>query len=56
MRVVSFKIDEDMLYMIETIAKKKGITKSELIRIALRNYLQSSDKKPIVTKRIRIYP
>ncbi len=56
MRVVSFKVDEDLLEMLEEIAKRKGMSKSELIRTAIRLYLmESNERKPFVTRRIRIY-
>ena len=56
MRVVSFKVDEDLLEMLEEIAKRKGMSKSELIRTAIRSYLmESKEKKPFVTRRIKIY-
>jgi len=54
-RVVSFKIDEDLLRMLEDYSKKKQITKSEVIRRALIQYIQDTSDKPYVTKRIRVY-
>jgi len=55
-RVVSFKVDEDLLELLEEVAKQKNISKSEIIRTAIRVYLMNAnDKKPFVTKRIRIY-
>lgn len=55
MRVVSFKLDEDLLEILESLAKKKHLTKSEIIRRALRNYINESQDRPYITRRIRVY-
>jgi len=55
MRVVSFKVEEDMLELIEEYARKKRITKSELIRRALRQYINGMEERPYITRRIRVY-
>ncbi len=55
MRVVSFKIEEELLDMLEEIARKKRVTKSEIIRRALRQYIMKQDEKPFVTRRMKIY-
>ncbi len=55
MRVVSFKVDEDLLELLEEFARKKKISKSELIRRALRNYIRDSSERPYITKRVRVY-
>ena len=55
MRVVSFKLDEETIELLETLAEKRGVTKSEIIRRAIREYLKVHDNKPVVTKRITIY-
>lgn len=57
MRVVSFKVDEDLLMLLEEEARRKGTSKSEIIRTAIRMYLMRAEreKRPFVTKRIRIY-
>jgi len=54
-RVVSFKIDEDLLSLLEEYSRKKNVTKSEIIRRALRQYIQDRVEKPYITKRIRVY-
>ncbi len=55
-RVVSFKVDDDLLWMLERIAKQKRLSKSELIRAAIRAYIEGErEKRPIVTKRIKIW-
>ncbi len=55
MRVVSFKIEEDLLDMLEEYARKRNTTRSEVIRRALRQYIMNSEDKPFITKRIIIY-
>lgn len=54
MKVVSFKIEEDLLELLEEYSKKRNITKSEIIRRALRSYISRDMEKPFETKRIRI--
>lgn len=41
MRVVTFKIDELLLEEVDRFAKMFGISRSEIIRDALSNYLRS---------------
>jgi len=55
MRVISFKITEEMLDIIEEYARKKRISKSELIRRALRNYIREHEEKPYITRRVKVY-
>jgi metal-responsive CopG/Arc/MetJ family transcriptional regulator len=55
MRVVSFKAEEDLLRMLEEYARERGIPKSEVIRRALKRFLEQSDFKPIATRRLRVY-
>ncbi len=57
MRVVSFKVEEDLLDLMERVARKKGITKSELIRQAIKKYIfaNEEDQKVVVTRKMRIY-
>ncbi|MCE4604507.1 MAG: DUF6290 family protein [Aeropyrum sp.] len=56
MRVVSFKIEEDLLELLEEYARKKNTTKSEIIRRALERYLKEKpDVRPYVGKVLKIY-
>jgi len=55
MRVVSFKVDEELLDLLEEHARRKGVPKSEIIRRAIQAYLVTIDDRPFVTKRIKIY-
>ncbi len=54
MRVVSFKIEEDLLELLEEYSKKRSMSKSEIIRRALRSYISKNAEKPFATKRIKI--
>ncbi len=57
MRVVSFKVEEDLLDLMERVARRKGITKSELIRLAVKKYLYDNEeeRRVIATRKIKIY-
>ncbi|ALL00126.1 hypothetical protein Pyrde_0076 [Pyrodictium delaneyi] len=45
MRVVTFKVDEDFLEKLDSFARLKGVTRSEVIRKALELYLRLEDWK-----------
>jgi len=53
-KVVTFKIEEDLLEKIDQFALDKNMTRSEVIRRALKTYLERETRK-IVTRRLRIY-
>jgi len=55
MKVVSFKLEDELLEILEEYSKKRNVTKSEIIRRALQNYIMADKDKPFVTKRIKIY-
>ena len=55
MRVVSFKLDEDLYEILQEQAWRRKLTKSELIRRALRNFLAETEERPYITRRIRVY-
>lgn len=56
LKIVSFKIEEELLAHVDSYANKIGISRSELIRRALRQYLKDRDyDKPYITRRIRVY-
>ena len=56
MKVISLKIDEEMDDILATIASRKRISKSELIRRALRNYIiEHSGNKVYITRRVKVY-
>ncbi|WP_257640415.1 ribbon-helix-helix domain-containing protein [Pyrodictium delaneyi] len=44
-RVVTFKVDEDFLEKLDSFARLKGVTRSEVIRKALELYLRLEDWK-----------
>ena len=51
-RVITFKADESLIHKLDRVASSKNISRSELIRRAIREFL---DQEPIITKRLRIY-
>ena len=53
--MVSFKIEEDLLDILEELARRRNTTKSEVIRRALKQYITNHDDRPFITKRIKIY-
>ena len=57
MRVVSFKVEEDLLDLLERTARKRGVSKSELIRQAIKKYLldNEEERRVIATRKVRIY-
>ena len=54
MRVVTFKVWEELLDKIDQFALEKNMTRSEVIRRALKTYLEREARK-IVTRRPIIY-
>jgi hypothetical protein len=48
--VVSFKIEADLLAELDEVARRRNMSRSEVIRRAIRNYM-----KPSITPRITIY-
>ena len=45
MRVVTFKLDEDLLQKLDLYAVNSGLTRSQVIREALKRYLTSVPNK-----------
>ena len=45
MRVVTFKVEEDLLERLDDFARLKGETRSEIIRQAIELYLRLEDYK-----------
>lgn len=43
MRVVTFKMEEYMIEKLDSLAKLKGVTRSELIRKAIELYIKLED-------------
>ncbi len=44
LRIVTFKIDENLLSKLDELALKLGLTRSEVIRLALLNYISQENK------------
>ena len=56
MRVVSVKMPEELLELLEEFARKRGLTKSEVIRRAIMEYLsERPDVKVYRSRRLKIY-
>ncbi len=52
MKVVCFKCSYDLLMRLDRYAKKKGMSRSDVIRDAIRSYLGAEEK--IRVKRVRL--
>lgn len=56
MRVVTFKIEEDLLETLDLYAKSKNMARSEVIRQAIIRYLINTKKiQYIEARRIRVW-
>ncbi len=55
MRVVSFKIEEELLELLERYAILKNMSKSEVIRRAIKRYISENFESPVITRRIKVY-
>jgi len=56
LRVVTFKADAELLEQVDELARSLGITRSALIKQAIRQFLQvASKRKPVETRRIKVY-
>ena len=55
MRIVTFKIDEDLLSELDSFAKIKGVTRSEVIRKAIELYLKlATPMDELKIKKVRL--
>ena len=59
MRVVTFKIDERALIELDKYANRNGLSRSEVIRMAIEKFIENEKKKKVFTRvsvsRIRIF-
>ena len=56
MRVVTFKVDEELLERLDSFARLKGVPRSEVIRKAIELYLRLEERKQAIQPRIvRLY-
>lgn len=56
MRVVTFKVDEELLERLDSYARLKGVPRSEVIRKAIELYLRLEERKQAIQPRIvRLY-
>ncbi|MCE4607320.1 MAG: ribbon-helix-helix protein, CopG family [Desulfurococcales archaeon] len=54
MKVVTFKLEEELLRRVDRFAQEKNMVRSEVIRRALKTYLEREARK-IITRRLIIY-
>jgi len=56
LRVVTFKIEEELLERLDKYCKEKGLPRSSVIREAIIMYLHEKERKIIgTTRRIRVW-
>ena len=48
MRIVTFKIDDDLLELIDAYAKKNGMTRTDVIRTALMKFIREELAKEVL--------
>ncbi len=54
MRVVTFKVEESLLEIIDELARARGVSRSEVIREALHRYVASKREYVRVRSRFRV--
>ena len=54
-RVISLKIDEELLEEIDSAARELGLSRSELIRRILKDYVEQRKKRPTPFRVVRLY-
>ena len=52
MKVVTFKVEEELLERLDSYARLKGVTRSEIIRKAIELYLHLEEKKRVPRPKI----
>ena len=56
MRVITFKIEEEVLVELDLMARSKGSTRSDLIREAIEQYLvREKQNQYVEARRIRVW-
>ena len=58
MRVVTFKMPEDDFMFLDEFARERNMTRSEVIRRAVKQYIskhRGEVRKPFITRRMKIY-
>jgi len=53
-RVVTFKIDEELLYKLDVYAVKLGMSRSELIRHLIKEYIREKSKSNFNYKTVKL--
>ncbi len=54
MRIVTFKVEESVLKEIDELARFEGVSRSEIIREALMNYLSRVKRELRVRRPVRV--
>jgi len=52
MKVVTFKVEEELLERLDSYARLKGVTRSEIIRKAIELYLRLEEKRIVPQPKI----
>ena len=55
MRIVTFKVDEDLLYLLDRYARSIGVSRSDVIREAIREYLERRGVKVVLRPKLTCY-
>ena len=59
LKVTSFKIDLELLRLVDEIARRRRVPRSVIIRQALKLYVdgnsRGSSSKPVETRRVRVW-
>ena len=56
LRTVTVKVPEELIELIEELAKRRGATKSEIVRRAIIRYLEEApDMRIYRSRRLKIY-
>ena len=55
MKVITLKVDEDLLNRMNSYLDHTNMTRSELVRRAIRYYLDKQQSMVLKTRRIRLY-
>ena len=53
MRIVTFKVDEDLLYLLDRYARSIGVSRSDVIREAIREYLERRGVKVVLRPKLK---
>ena len=52
-RIITFKADEDLVYLLDEYASRMGVSRSEVIREAIREYLERRGVKVVLRPKLK---